>query len=219
MWHDLTAKGFARFLTVVYATPVRPGECRLFARFPFQFQSRLPRLLLGLRPRWLQHIANHTVLEDDQVFLHWQERVLAERGGSASFAQSCFLPSSADVYVSALHEWVREHGGVPFPGQPLPERASLPALMDRYEAHTRHCRSCRTAHARIRLWRPRLLALAVALPLLLLLALALTGQSLATGPLALALVLELLLLAAAAQLGRWQQGLERGLGQPPRNRT
>jgi hypothetical protein len=32
-------------------------------------------------------------------------------------------------------------------------------------------------------------------------------------------VLELLLLAAAAQLGRWQQGLERGSGQPPRNRS
>jgi hypothetical protein len=90
--------------------------------------------------------------------------------------------------------------------------------MDRYGAHTRHCLSCRTAHGRIRVWRPRLLALAVALPLLLLLALALTGQSLSPAPLALALLLELLLLAAAAQLGRWQQGLEQGSGEPPRNR-
>ena len=39
MWHDLTAKGFARILTVVYAVPIRRGECRLFARFPFQFQA------------------------------------------------------------------------------------------------------------------------------------------------------------------------------------
>ena len=53
MWHDLTAKGFARILTVVYAVPIRRGECRLFARFPFQFQSAVPRLLIGLRPRWL----------------------------------------------------------------------------------------------------------------------------------------------------------------------
>ena len=79
MWHDLTAPGFARFLTVVYATPTRPGECRLFARFPFQFRSPWPARLLGLRPRWLQHIGNHTVLEDDQVFLHWQERVLEQQ--------------------------------------------------------------------------------------------------------------------------------------------
>jgi hypothetical protein len=121
--------------------------------------------------------------------------------------------------VRALHEWVVQHGGVPFPGQPLPQRAGLPALMDRYEAHTRHCRSCRTTHQRIRLWRPRLQALALAWPLLVLLALALHGASLSTGPLALALLLELLLLAAAGQLGRWQQGLEQGSGQPPRNRS
>jgi hypothetical protein len=164
------------------------------------------------------------VLEDDQVFLHWQERVLAERGGSAAFAQSCFLPSSADVYVRALHQWVNEHGGGPFPGQALPERADLPALMDRYGAHTRHCVSCRTAHDRIQRWRPRLQALAVGLPLLVLLALALSGSAqapvvLSPAPLAAALLLELLLLALVAQLGRWQQGLERGSGEPPRNRS
>ncbi|MFM7455251.1 MAG: Rieske 2Fe-2S domain-containing protein, partial [Vulcanococcus sp.] len=67
MWHDLTAKGFARILTVVYATPIRRGVCRLFARFPFQFNSPWPGRLLGLRPQWLQHLGNHVVLEDDQL--------------------------------------------------------------------------------------------------------------------------------------------------------
>jgi hypothetical protein len=88
MWHDLTAKGFARILTVVYAVPIRRGECRLFARFPFQFQSAVPKFLIGLRPRWLQHIGNHKVLEDDQVFLHWQERVLERAGGSPAADRS-----------------------------------------------------------------------------------------------------------------------------------
>ena len=210
MWHDLTAKGFARFLTVVYATPIRPGECRLIARFPFQFASRWPRLLLGLRPRWLQHIGNHTVLEDDQVFLHWQERALAERGGSERFEQACFLPSSADVYVSALHRWVREHGGQPFGSRPLAPRQGQAALMDRFEAHTRHCRSCRTAHARIQRWRPRLLVAALALPLLAVLQPALLPAALVVG---------VLLGLAARQLGLWQVGLERGSGEPPRNRS
>jgi phenylpropionate dioxygenase-like ring-hydroxylating dioxygenase large terminal subunit len=217
MWHDLTARGFARLLTVVYATPIRPGECRLIARFPFQFASRWPRLLLGLRPRWLQHLANHTVLEDDQVFLHWQERALATSGGSERFEQACFLPSSADVYVSGLHRWVREHGGGPFPGRPLPPRLSLPPLMERFEAHTRHCRSCRLAHRRLQTWRPRLLLLAAVLPVLVL-ALAVLGgwwQS----PLVLGAVVAVLLhLLVERQLGRWQRGLEQGSGQPPRNR-
>jgi phenylpropionate dioxygenase-like ring-hydroxylating dioxygenase large terminal subunit len=216
MWHDLTAKGFGRILTVVYATPIRRGECRLIARFPFQFSSRLPRLLVRLRPRWLQHIANHTVLEDDQVFLHWQERCLADRGGSAAFSRACFLASSADVYVRALHSWVQIHGGEPFPGQPLPPRQELGPLMDRYASHTRHCRACRTAHGRIQRWRPWLLALAVALPLvaLALAALAQPAWLLAAGAAGAGLAL-----AAERQLARWQRGLERGSGEAPRNRS
>jgi phenylpropionate dioxygenase-like ring-hydroxylating dioxygenase large terminal subunit len=219
MWHDLTAKGFGRILTVVYATPIRPGECRLFARFPFQFSSRWPRLLLGLRPRWLQHIANHTVLEDDQVFLHWQERRLAEAGGSAVFNRSCFLPSSADVYVQALHAWVTNHGGEPFPGRPLPPRQPLDPLMERFEAHSRHCLPCRTAHGRIRTWRPRLLILAALLPLLTLALAALPASAAPTWlPLA-GLAAGLLALAAERRLATWQRGLERGSGEPPRNRS
>jgi phenylpropionate dioxygenase-like ring-hydroxylating dioxygenase large terminal subunit len=210
MWHDLTAKGFGRILTVVYATPIRPGECRIFARFPFQFSSPLPKLLVGLRPRWLQHIGNHTVLEDDQVFLHWQERALAAGGGSERFEQVCYLPTVSDLYVRALHRWVREHGGTPFPGQSLGSKLGQAPLMDRFEAHSRHCCSCRTAHRRLRLWRPRLLAAAVAVPLLALLVPAFFPATLG---------LAALLALAARQLGRWQRGLEQGSGEPPRNRN
>jgi phenylpropionate dioxygenase-like ring-hydroxylating dioxygenase large terminal subunit len=217
MWHDLDAKAFARFLTVVYATPTHRGSCRLIARFPFQFRSRLPRLLLGLTPRWLQHIGNHTVLEDDQVFLHWQERALAERGGSGSFSRSCYLPTSADVYVKALHDWIVEHAGEPFPGQPLPPRQGQEVLMDRFEAHTRHCRSCSVAHARIRRWRPWLQAVVVLVPLALLAVVWLGGLQPSGLLVGSGLAAALLLLAVERQLARWQRGLERGSGAPPRN--
>jgi phenylpropionate dioxygenase-like ring-hydroxylating dioxygenase large terminal subunit len=210
MWHDLTAKGFARILTVVYATPIRRGECRLFARFPFRFTSPWPARLLRLRPEWLQHIGNHKVLEDDQLFLHWQERVLEQRGGSAALPRSCFLATGADRYVIALHEWVGAHGE-PFPGVPLPPRLGPEALMERLHSHTEHCRSCAGALGAIRRWRPLLL-----LPPWLALALMVRFHS----PLALAL--ELLVAAAAfwlyGQLGRWEQQLLQGDGQPPRNR-
>ena len=96
MWHDLTAKGFGRILTVVYVTPVRRGECRLFARFPFRFSSPLPGLVLRLTPQWLQHIGNNKVLEDDQVFLHWQERAVERRGGLEATKRSFHLATGAE---------------------------------------------------------------------------------------------------------------------------
>ena len=212
MWHDLTAKGFGRILTVVYATPIRPGECRLFARFPFQFSSAIPKLLVGLRPQWLQHIGNHTVLDDDQIFLHWQERTLAAAGGSACFEQACYLPTGADLYVRALHRWVRELAGGPFVADAsLPGRQTNTALLERWQAHTRHCRSCSGALRRIRQGRPVLLVV-LAIELLL-----------AASPLGLPLKLTLLVLLIASglllrQLNRWERLLLQGDGHPPRNR-
>jgi hypothetical protein len=211
MWHDLTAQGFARFLTVVYATPIRPGECRLFARFPFRFESALPARLLRLRPQWLQHIGNHTVLEDDQVFLHWQERVLEQRGGSEAATRNCFLATSADRYVRALHDWQNRYAGEPFLGQRLPPRLSRDQLMDRYEAHTRHCRSCSGALRQLQRLNQIGLVLAG-------LGLALTAWMGASPAGAVGL------LVAAAALGlrwpcsRWIRGLRRGRGLAPRNR-
>ena len=211
MWHDLTAKGFARILTVVYATPIRKGECRLFARFPFQFSSPWPGRLLRLRPQWLQHLGNHVVLEDDQLFLHWQERVVEQRGGSHRAVRSFHLPTSADLYIRALHDWVQRYGGEPFPGEPLPPRLNSAALMERYDAHTRHCRSCSGAWKRLRQLQP----LSIGLAALALVAAAWLGPDW-SGGLALAV-------AAAAgwwcwQSQRWLTALQRGSGLPPRNR-
>jgi phenylpropionate dioxygenase-like ring-hydroxylating dioxygenase large terminal subunit len=210
MWHDLTAKGFGRILTVVYAVPIRRGECRLFARFPFQFQSALPRVLIGLRPRWLQHIGNHKVLEDDQVFLHWQERVVEQAGGSSAVERSFFMPTTADVYVAALHRWLNANGGEPFAGQRLPPRQTTTELMDRYLSHTIHCRSCSAALANIRKVRPWTWALLWG-------SAALVGIGQGTPWSSVGLVTAAATGLGLRQLTRWEQGLTVGNGLAPRN--
>lgn len=145
MWHDLTSKQFGRTLTVVYATPMRKGECRLFARFPFKFASPLPRFFINLSPRWYTHISNNKILEDDQIFLHYQERYLAQLGGSANYSKAFYLPTKADLYVSKLRQWVNLYNADPFAEDsfyaPLPKEQ----LLDRYHSHTKHCASCRGA--------------------------------------------------------------------------
>jgi phenylpropionate dioxygenase-like ring-hydroxylating dioxygenase large terminal subunit len=211
LWHDLTARGFARILTVVYAVPIRRGECRLIARFPFRFENRLPALLLRLRPLWLQHLGNHRVLEDDQIFLHWQERVLERQGGSANAGRAFFLATPADGYVKALHDWINRFGGEPFPGQGLPPRLERTPLMDRLHSHTNHCRSCSGALRAIRRWRPLV-------PVLAWLGLALValhpGAVALAGGLALAGISWLL----SQRLDQWENDLQHGDDRPPRNR-
>ncbi|NET08789.1 MAG: Rieske 2Fe-2S domain-containing protein, partial [Symploca sp. SIO2B6] len=144
MYHDLTSKQFGRTMTVVYATPIRKGECRLFARFPFKFSSPIPKFFIKLTPRWLSHIGNNGVLEDDQIFLHLQERSL-EKLNNQPYAQTCYLPTQADRYVVALRKWVSDFSADPFANVPLGPEQSKEALLDRYHSHTKHCRSCRQA--------------------------------------------------------------------------
>jgi phenylpropionate dioxygenase-like ring-hydroxylating dioxygenase large terminal subunit len=168
-------------------------------------------LLVGLRPRWLQHIGNNTVLEDDQIFLHWQERTLAARGGSQQLEQACFLPTGSDLHVRALHRWVREVAGVPFPGQCLPLRQLNEPLLERWNAHTRHCRACSGALRRIRQLRPWLLVAMTAVLLAAAWSVVLTQK----------LILVALLIGGGWLLGRfnrWERQLLQGDGHPPRNR-
>ncbi len=147
MWHELTSKQFGRTLTVVYATPIGKGKCRLFARFPFQFSSKIPALAIGLTPRWYSHLGQNMILEDDQIFLHYQERYLAQQGGDTS--KAFYLPTKADRFVFELRQWADQYQADPFPGQVLPPSPGRTQLLDRYESHTKHCASCRGALTRI----------------------------------------------------------------------
>ncbi|MEM8805027.1 MAG: Rieske 2Fe-2S domain-containing protein [Cyanobacteria bacterium P01_G01_bin.38] len=216
MYHDLTSQQFGRTLTVVYATPTRKGECRLFARFPFKFSSKLPGLFIKLTPRWYSHVGNNRVLEDDQIFLHIQERLLEKRG-NRPYAQACYLPTQADRYVVAFRKWVREFAADPFPGQALPPEWSTEALIDRYDSHTKHCSSCRSALKRIQQIRRGALVLSALFWSLMPLATA--TSKVMTLPTS--VLLTSIPLAAGGLwlwLGHLEQKFYKGHAVPPRNR-
>jgi phenylpropionate dioxygenase-like ring-hydroxylating dioxygenase large terminal subunit len=217
MWHDLTSKQFGRTITVVYATPTKPGFCRLFARFPFKFPKGniFPSVIFKFNPQWYSHIGQHTILEDDQIFLHHQERYLEQQGGAANFTKAFYLPTKADLFVFEFRQWINHYQVETFAGQALPPAQSKQQLLDRYHSHTISCRSCSTALKNLQKLQMALgitafggwaggslLAMTSNLAWPLYLAIALTGISLA---------------------GRWQAGrlikkLHHGQEIPPRNR-
>ncbi len=213
MWHDIDSPSLGRTITAVYATPTEPGRCRLFARFPFRFRSPIPRLVLSVMPRWWSHRNQNRILEDDQIFLHVQERELAARGRGEDYSRLCYLPTAADRYVLALRQWVRDYAGEPFPDQPLPPSPSREELLERWDSHTRICRVCREAEARLR--RVRTVGRAIA------------ALGLALGPLLavlnspwlpLSVGLTLVALVAVALSEVILPGFREGEAVPPRNR-
>lgn len=215
MWHDLTSKQFGRTLTVVYATPIRKGECRLFARFPFQFSSKIPGFFMKLTPRWYSHIGQNGVLEDDQIFLHYQERYLEASGGSTNFAKAFYLPTKADRFVSELRKWVNNYNADPFPGASLPPPLPKEKLMDRYYSHTHKCASCSAALVKIqqiRMWFG--ISGAIAWAIAPLLAVSLENALL---PVAIAIAVSLGFGALWFRLGKLQRQFYEGRDIPPRN--
>jgi phenylpropionate dioxygenase-like ring-hydroxylating dioxygenase large terminal subunit len=216
MWHDLTSKQFGRTLTVVYATPMRKGECRLFARFPFKFSSKLPAFFLKLTPRWYSHINQNAILEDDQIFLHFQERYLEAAGGGANLSKAFYLPTKADLFVFEFRSWVNRYSADPFLEAQLSPPLRTEKLLDRYHSHTSKCASCRTALMRIQQVRFGCAVLA---------AIAWVGLPLAVfflprhdWPIPVGLSVAIALVGGTwFALGQWERKLYQGREIPPRN--
>ncbi|EWM25140.1 pheophorbide a oxygenase [Nannochloropsis gaditana] len=142
--HHLISTPEVSTWTVTYATPSRPGQCRILARFPFKFPdpvtdtgslggfnttppasplrgrswaSRLRRAIFLSIPDWMQHLQQNRVLDDDNIFLAVQERRLLDPAGSssASWVKRYYMPTKADLFVAQFRRWIDTYGkGGPF---------------------------------------------------------------------------------------------------------
>ncbi len=78
-----------------------------------------------------------------------QERVFYARGGASSWKQQFYMPSSADVAVSAWRQWLEMHGTglpvTPHSEKDLTPRLAREVVFDRLHQHTQHCPHCRQA--------------------------------------------------------------------------
>jgi len=171
---------------------------------------------MKLTPRWLSHIGQNAVLEDDQIFLHHQERILEESGGSANFAKAFYLPTYADRYVIELRSWVNKYSGDPFPGATLPSTLPRERLLDRYYSHTQKCSSCSKALANIR--RVRMgCAVSAAISWVSTPILAVCLNQTAILPVALSTAVSVALFAVWGGLGKLERQFYEGQDVPPRN--
>ncbi|MDB9313754.1 Rieske 2Fe-2S domain-containing protein [Spirulina sp. CS-785/01] len=212
MWHDIEESPFGQVMTVVYATPIDKGKSRALIRLPFRFKSPFPRFAFKLTPRWYAHLNQMGILEDDQIFLHLQERAIAD--SPQSYAKTCYLPTRSDRFVLAYRQWVETYGE-PFPHQDFPPaETNREILLERYQSHTEHCSSCRTALKRVQ----GLQKISAILIVFLLIALPITiGYHLPMWGVVLLAGLLLLLTGTTWQLQKLAKGFIQGEYPPSRN--
>ncbi|GMH36787.1 hypothetical protein BSKO_04660 [Bryopsis sp. KO-2023] len=140
--------------SATYSVPLEAGKCRVIF---FQISPRSdkpPPLALKLFP-WIPHLVTSTVFDSDTVFLNAQDRNLrveaAKRGTDATGGnkggwRKFFLPTSSDLAIRAIREWMdsKGNGGPSFPSGQAMEMSDLSRqeLQDRYESHTKECKEC-----------------------------------------------------------------------------
>mmetsp|Transcript_37127 Transcript_37127/g.85918 ORF Transcript_37127/g.85918 Transcript_37127/m.85918 type:complete len:673 (+) Transcript_37127:88-2106(+) len=161
--------GGAQTILALYASPSRPGYCtHIGCQVLLSDESKKLPKGVGLfalpMPTWLLHVTSSLFLNMDAVFLHHQEKILAQgalgraaytaqpEGGS--YVQSVYTPNQADKGIITFRGWLAKHaqGGPPWTGSPAlpPPSRDGKALFDVYESHTKNCKYCLDALKNIR---------------------------------------------------------------------
>jgi phenylpropionate dioxygenase-like ring-hydroxylating dioxygenase large terminal subunit len=142
----------------LYALPVAYGRSRILVRRYGNIFKRRFRL----KPRWLEHLRQNKILEEDLAFLLEQDRFF--RKNAASTQATYFPLKTCDTLVMEHRRWLDRFGdGLPWYVGFASRKAPSPtgtdgetcegvddlALETRYERHTHHCQACRGTHQRL----------------------------------------------------------------------
>ena len=141
--------------SALYASPTRPGWCRhIGCQVLVKNEAGKQPKGLGFfalpMPTWLGHVLASLFLHQDLVFLHYQEKILAQQR-KGKWLDAVYTPNPQDKMVIAFRQWLekRAGGGIPWasscsPALPPPERDKQ-KLFDVWTTHTEHCMVCQNA--------------------------------------------------------------------------
>ena len=151
-------QGACQYLEL-YSSPSRPGFTNHVGRMLIvkPADGTMPKMLRQYTlpiPKWLNHLVSSSFLNQDALFLHFQERALAHNKqyrasmpGVSDNYESAVLPISADKGVLHFRKWMKKFAGgyIPFKGDITMPTASNEVVFDVWNSHTKHCKTCLTA--------------------------------------------------------------------------
>ncbi|MDJ0713983.1 MAG: Rieske 2Fe-2S domain-containing protein [Prochloraceae cyanobacterium] len=146
--HYIFAKGVPSIVggLALYAIPLGQGRSRILIRrygnfFSWSFKSK---------PRWLEHLRQNKILEEDLFLILGQEKYIKQSGKSLKKA---YLPlNTSDMFLMEYHKWVDKfapdlpcyQGYSTSKGNENHRLEKVP--LDRFSRHTKICSSCNRAY-------------------------------------------------------------------------
>ena len=134
-----------RLILTIYMVPLAPGRSRILIRRSRNSSARW----FKLKPRWLEHLRQNKVLEEDLYFIKAQEDFINQSGQTI---KQTYLPlKTADVLVMAYRKWLDQFGSeLPhYQGYMTAQHDRNRTEVDlstRYLRHTQICSSCQKVY-------------------------------------------------------------------------
>ena len=140
----------------LHASPSRPGFCNHIGRMVIvkDESGKMPGLFRQFTlplPKWVNHVMAASFLNQDAVFLHYQERHLAKTGSYISHEKSdrtnymtpMFL-TKGDYGVAKYRTWLSRLAGgfVPYKNGGALSAADPADCFDQWHSHTSKCKIC-----------------------------------------------------------------------------
>ncbi len=149
-----------------YSLPLGQGRCRIMLRrysnfFSWSFKNK---------PRWLEHLRQNKLLEEDLPLIVGQQAHIEQLGKSL---KEVYLPlKTMDPFVIEYRKWLDKFGSsLPFyQGYSTLKLAGnhgegnqKPVLLDRFSRHTQICSSCNQAYQVTKILKQILVGMTIAL--------------------------------------------------------
>lgn len=130
---------------VLYAVPLAPGRSRILARRLGNFYDRM----FKLKPRWLEHLRQNKVFEEDLYFIQAQEAYINQSG--KTIKDTYFPLKTSDVLLMEHRKWLDKFGvkSPHYEGYSTHQHLHPSAevnLNSRFLRHTQICSSCNRAY-------------------------------------------------------------------------
>ncbi len=150
-----TSKDGGKFILALYASPTRPGWCRHIG-CQVLVKNKVGKLPKGLGfyalplPTWLGHVLASLFLHQDAVFLHYEEKILAQRK-MGKWLDKVYTPNPQDKMVIAFRHWLEKRAGGSIPWDSgcssdlPPAERDKQKLFDVWTTHTQDCVVCQNA--------------------------------------------------------------------------
>jgi phenylpropionate dioxygenase-like ring-hydroxylating dioxygenase large terminal subunit len=147
---------------VLYAIPLAPGRSRVLVRRLGNFYDRM----FKLKPRWLEHLRQNKILEEDLYFIQAQEAYINQSG--QTIKDTYFPLKTSDFLLMEHRKWLDQFGAnLPhyqgYSTHQHLQNTTTANLSSRFLRHTQICSSCNRAYKTTQQVKQISLAIAIAL--------------------------------------------------------